>query len=76
MLNTRKTFTIDKGHYSYIAIAINEDRKLTVRYYWILGNGEGGSAFREIERCSVETLALEKKVRKWAEKHDYIMWSY
>lgn len=75
-MNTRNTFTLDKGHYSYIAIATLDERKVTVRYYWILGNDEGGNTFREITECCAETIALEKKVRKWAEKNDYIMWSY
>lgn len=76
----RETFVLNKSDYSYIAVATTEysdnDKKLTVRYYWILGNGEGGNAFREIESCCAETIALEKKVRKWAEKNGYIMWSY
>ena len=76
----RQTFAINKGCYSYIAVATTEhydnSKKLTVRYYWILDNSEGGNAFREIETCTAETIALEKKVRKWAEKNDYIMWSY
>lgn len=72
----RETFVLNKGSYSYIAVATLDERKVTVRYYWILDNGEGGHAFREIETSCAKNIALEKKVRKWAEKNDYIMWSY
>jgi hypothetical protein len=76
----RQTFVLNKGSYSYIAVATTEhldnDKKLTVRYYWILDSTDKGNAIRELEECCAETIALEKKVRTWASKNGYIMWSY
>jgi hypothetical protein len=72
----RKTFTIDKGYYSYIAVATVLEQKITVRYYWVYDCQENVNKIVEITESCAETIALEKKVRKWAEKNDYIMWSY
>jgi hypothetical protein len=68
-----KTFELRKGHnYLYLGIARIDDKKVYLRYFEI----NDDFTLTEIDTFCNETDKIEKMCRKWAEKNNYVMWSY
>ena len=69
----KKTFELKTGNnYCFIGIAIVQSKKVFLKYFEV----NDDFSLSELHTYCIETDKIEKLCRKWAEKNDYIMWSY
>ncbi len=69
----KKTFELKQGNnYCFLGIAVVEGKKVYLKYFEVNDN----FTLSELTTFCNETDKIEKMCRKWADKNNYIMWSY